>query len=172
MERGMIQVYTGNGKGKSTAAFGFALRALGRGLRVEVIQFLKGEESGERKAFARAFPEVGWRYFGRPGFIRGKPSPEDCRRVEEGLAWAWEVAARGKANLLILDEINNALSLGLLSLERVVTFLKEKPPSLEVVLTGRNAPLEIIALADLVTEMHEIKHPYQQGIGKRKGIEY
>nr|WP_258359295.1 cob(I)yrinic acid a,c-diamide adenosyltransferase [Moorella sulfitireducens] len=169
----MVQVYTGDAKGKSTAAFGLALRACGHGLKVLIVQFMKTPDYGEHKAFRRLAPEVEVKTFGRKGFIhRGGARQEDYEQARAALAFAREAMQRGSIDVLILDEINNALYYGLLAEEEVQVFLKEKPAQVEVVLTGRNAPPGIIAAADLVTEMRQIKHPYEKGIKARKGIEY
>ncbi|WP_227766124.1 cob(I)yrinic acid a,c-diamide adenosyltransferase [Zhaonella formicivorans] len=174
LEKGLVQVYTGNGKGKSTASFGLAVRAVGGGLKVYIIQFLKtGIDYGEIVALSRFEPELCIKSFGRKGFIRGTgPTDQDFQLAEEAFALARQVAREGKVDLLILDEINTALYFKLLKLEEVLDFLAHKPEDLEVVLTGRYAPQEIIEAADLVTEMRMIKHPYEKGIAARKGIEF
>ncbi|GAW94226.1 cob(I)yrinic acid a,c-diamide adenosyltransferase [Calderihabitans maritimus] len=174
LEKGLIQVYTGNGKGKSTAAFGLAVRAAGHGFKVYIIQFMKtGNFYGEINTFKRLAPEVEVKSFGRPGFIyKESPREEDYKLAREALEYARQVMLADDADIVILDEINNALYFGLISLEEVMELLKQKPPQVELVLTGRNAPMEIIEMADLVTEMLEKKHPYRQGIPGRKGIEY
>ncbi|TDA64006.1 MAG: cob(I)yrinic acid a,c-diamide adenosyltransferase [Clostridia bacterium] len=173
LNQGLIQVYTGNAKGKSTAAFGLAVRAAGHGLKVHIVQFMKTGDYGENKTLARLAPEIEVRAFGRKGFIhRGGARAEDYELAVQALDYAREIMLSGRADVLILDEINNALYFGLLPLEAVLEFLAAKPPQIELVLTGRNAPREITERADLVTEMLEVKHPYQQGIGSRAGIEY
>ncbi|CEP69620.1 Adenosylcobalamin biosynthesis, ATP:cob(I)alamin adenosyltransferase CobA/CobO/ButR [Moorella glycerini] len=173
LEQGLVQVYTGEAKGKSTAAFGLALRACGHGLKVLIVQFMKTPDYGEHKAFPRLAPEVEVKTFGRKGFIhRGGARPEDYEQARAALAFAREAMLGGRVDILILDEINNALYFGLLTEEEVLAFLAERPPQVEVVLTGRNAPAGIIAAADLVTEMRQVKHPYEKGIKARKGIEY
>lgn len=173
LEQGLIQVYTGNSKGKSTAAFGLAVRAIGQGLKVHIVQFMKTGEYGENRTFARLAPDIQVRAFGRKGFIhKGGAKPEDYALAREALDYAREVMLAGDTDVLILDELNNALYFELLSLDEVQEFLRQKPKQVEIVITGRNAPPEIVAGADLVTEMVEIKHPYQQGIRSRAGIEY
>jgi cob(I)alamin adenosyltransferase len=168
LSRGYVQVYTGEGKGKTTAAFGLALRAAGRGLKVKVIQFLKGRMSGEAVAAARIGIEV--EQFGGPEWVNlGSPTEADYERAKAGLAAARE--ALGNFDVLILDEANVALSAGLLQTDAVLEFLKGRPEGVEVILTGRGAPPELLALADLVTEMRELKHPYRAGVGAREGIE-
>ncbi len=174
LEQGLIQVYTGNSKGKSTAAFGLALRAVGHGFHVYIIQFMKGSSYyGELDAFKRLEPECRLEHFGLPGWVKkGQATPGDAAEARKALARAEEVMSSGEWDIIILDEINNALWFELLSLAEVLAFLEKKPAQVEVVLTGRNAPPEIIGKAQLVTEMQELKHPYQLGIGARKGIEF
>lgn len=173
LEQGLIQVYTGNSKGKSTAAFGLAVRAAGHGLKVHIVQFMKTGEYGENRTLARLAPDIQIRAFGRQGFIhKGGARPEDYTLAREALEHAREVMLAGEVDVLILDELNNALYFELLSWDEVQAFLQQKPPQVEVVITGRNAPSELVQLADLVTEMVEIKHPYQQGVRSRAGIEY
>lgn len=173
LERGLIQVYTGNGKGKTTAALGLAVRASGHGLRVLMIQFMKGWPNyGELRA-VKHLPGVELRQFGRAEFVdRNNPDPADVRMAHDALRAAAEAMERGECDILILDEINVALDFGLITLDEVLRALEAKPPAMEVVLTGRNAHPEIIRRADLVTEMLDIKHPYAAGVAARRGIEY
>ena len=169
---GLIQVYTGDGKGKTTAAIGQAIRACGHGAQVIMIQFMKGREYGELKC-AREVERFEILQFGRDEFVdRANPAERDIRYAKQGLAAAQEVMEGKRCDLLILDEINVAIDYGLVAVEDVVTMLKGKPEGMEVILTGRNAAQEVIETAHLVTEMQEIKHPYQQGIEMRKGIDY
>jgi cob(I)alamin adenosyltransferase len=173
LARGLIQIYTGDGKGKTTCALGLALRAVGQGFSVYMAQFLKGRETGESRAAARLAPEMTLRFFGRPGRVNlPAPAPEDLARVREAWDTARQVLAAGEHDLVILDEINLALAHGLIPLEEAVTALAARPPWVEVVLTGRRAPQELVALADLVTEMHPVKHYYQAGVRARRGIEW
>ena len=173
LKQGLVQVYTGGGKGKTTAAFGLALRAAGHGLKVVIVQFMKTARYGEHKALQYLAPYVLVKAFGRPGFIhRGGVQPEDFEQAHQALSFAREIMLKGEADVLILDEINNALYFGLLEEQEVLNFLKERPPQVEVVLTGRHAPPSIIEAADLVTEMRPIKHPYEKGIPARQGIEF
>jgi len=170
--RGLIQIYTGNGKGKTTAAFGLALRMVGSGGKVLIIQFMKERMiSGEVRAIQKCGVEV--RRFGL-NFVGGQ-APDMIKlkeSVRKGIVYAARQVDKGVWDMVILDEALVALSMGLLPLEAVFALLSQKNPHVELVLTGRNAPAELIAVADLVTEMNEIKHPYQQGIHARKGIEY
>lgn len=173
LDRGLIQVYTGEGKGKTTAALGLALRAAGHGLRVEIIQFLKGWPGyGELKSVEH-LPTVTIRPFGRSGWVHpDHPEPEDQHLAAQALAHARQVLAVRAADLVVLDEINVALDYGLLELADVLALLDVRPDDVELVLTGRGAHPEILQRADLVTEVRKIKHPYDQGINARKGIEF
>lgn len=168
-----MQVYTGEGKGKTSAAFGLALRAVGRGLWVYVIQFIKGGfDYGELYA-VKGLPNFELRAFGRGKFVtRVPPSEEDVAFAQKALALAKRIVGSEEFDVVVLDEVNVAVHLGLLKVEEVVNLIKRKPKYVELVLTGRNAAKEIVEAADLVTEMREIKHPYSKGVKPRKGIEY
>ena len=174
--KGLIMVYTGPGKGKTTAALGVAMRSVGQGLKALMVQFIKGSwHYGELDA-AKMLGEDRFRILpmGR-GFVKigvEKPDPEDVRMVEEAWGFASEKIAGGEYDLVILDEINYAISYKMLSPAQVVETLRGKPEMVHVILTGRNAHPAIIELADLVTEMREVKHPYQKGIMAQRGIEY
>lgn len=170
---GMIHVYTGDGKGKTTAALGLALRAVGRGKRVIILQFLKGPEpTGEILAAERLKPLLSIFPMGRNGFIGRKGAdPEDLRLAEEAMKKAWEIIHGAACDLLILDEINVASAFGLVSADQVLELMRKKPGSLELVLTGRYADPQVVQAADLVTEMKKVKHYFDQGIGEREGIE-
>jgi cob(I)alamin adenosyltransferase len=173
LERGLVEVYTGNGKGKTTAAFGLALRATGRGFNVFIIQFIKGGfDYGELYAL-KNLPNLTLKAFGRGKFVTSSPPEEEDKKLaEEALTIAQEVIQSGKYDIVILDEINVALKLKLISLEEVIKTVKSRPSGVELVLTGRDAPEEIIQVADLVTEMREVKHPFRKGLPARKGIEF
>lgn len=173
LEKGLVQVYTGNGKGKTSAAFGLALRATGRGLKVYMIQFIKGGfDYGELYVVDR-LPNLALKAFGRGKFITSKPpEKEDVRLAEEALKLAKKIVESSEYDIVILDEINVALHLKLIKLKDVAEMIKKKPGNVEIVLTGRNAPREIIELADLVTELKEVKHPFSKGHPAREGIEY
>jgi cob(I)alamin adenosyltransferase len=173
LEKGLVQVYTGNGKGKTSAAFGLALRATGRGLKVYMIQFIKGGFDYGELYTVKKLPNFTLKAFGRGKFVTSKPpQKEDMRLAQEALHFAEQVIQSRSSNIVILDEINVALDLKLISLEDVLKLIKSKPSDLELVLTGRNAPEEIVEAADLVTEMKEVKHPFSKGTEARKGIEY
>ena len=173
LEKGLIQVYTGNGKGKTSAAFGLALRAIGNGLKVFVIQFIKGGfDYGELEA-VKLVQNLELRAFGRGKFItQSPPEKEDIKLAREGFELAKKVVQSGDFDVVILDEINVAMHLKLIGVNEVLDLIRKKPKHIELVLTGRNAPSEIVEIADLVTEMKEIKHPYTLGVQPRKGIEY
>ncbi len=173
LKDGMIQVYTGDGKGKTTAALGLALRALGHGFKIYVIQFMKGDpEYGELRA-GRRIDGLTIRQFGRTDFVdREHPAAEDVSLARQGLEHAGEIMAAGRHDLLILDEINVALDFGLIPVEAVLDLMQKKPGNMELVLTGRDAPEQVIRAADLVTEMRQIKHYYQKGRTARDGIEH
>ena len=172
LERGLVQVYTGSGKGKTGAAFGLALRAIGRGLRVCVVQFIKGGfDYGESYVVGR-LPLLEMAAYGRGKFVTERPTAEDVAEAKKAFDHAKAAIQNGKFDIVILDEVNVAMHLSLLSVSDLIEVLKKRPPQVEVVLTGRYAPEEIVNMADLVTEMREIKHPFAQGIKARKGIEY
>jgi cob(I)alamin adenosyltransferase len=173
LEKGLVQVYTGNGKGKTSAAFGLALRATGRGLKVCIIQFIKGGFDYGELYVADKLPGLKLKAFGRGKFVsEKKPDKEDVDLAEEALKTAEEAVKSREYDVIVLDEVNVALNLKLIRTERVLQLIKEKPAQTELVLTGRKAPKEIIEAADLVTEMVEVKHPYNKGFKARKGIEY
>lgn len=168
----MIHIYTGDGQGKTTAALGLALRALGWGKRVTLVQFLKKQPSGEGRSLAR-FENCLVRHFGKEDFLLDRPRDrEDRREAAAGLAEAEKILRERSADLLILDEINVALDLGLLPAERVEQLLSGCPPEIDLVLTGRNCPAGILSRADYASEIRKIKHPYRRGRAARKGIEY
>lgn len=169
----MIEVYTGDGKGKTTAAFGLALRALGHGLKVLCIQFMKGDPNYGEVIISKKLPNFELIQSGLPTFVKkGNPSPEDLRLAKEGFEKAKKAIKNGKYDIIILDEINVAMDYGLIEIEEVEKLIKECPENIELILTGRYAPKRIIELADLVSEIKEVKHYYKRGIQARKGIEY
>ena len=172
MEKGYIQVYTGDGKGKTTAALGLALRAAGHGMRTYIGQFLKGRPYGELEAL-RGHPLITIEQYGDPNcwVRRDHAPPEQVARARQGLERAREAMLSGQYDIVVLDEVNVALWFGLLTVEEVLAFLDQRPDGVEVVLTGRRAPQELIDRADLVTEMREVKHYYQAGVPARAGIE-
>ena len=173
LERGLVQVYTGNGKGKTTAALGLAFRAVGRGLKVCMVQFIKGGgQYGEHLAAGKLAPLLTILQTGRDNWIfKDNLDPEDIRIARETLSLARRELTSGAYDLVILDEINGAAWFGLISVDDILSLIADKPPQVELVLTGRSANELVIAVADLVTEMREIKHYYAQGVPAREGIE-
>lgn len=170
---GLIQVYTGDGKGKTTAAIGLAVRAAGHGLRTYIGQFLKGRPYGELEALKRLVPWVTVEQYGLDSWTHVESvTPEQRAAAEEGLSRAREALLGGQYDLVVLDEVNVALFFGLLTEEMVLQLMAEKPAHVELVLTGRRAPRSILEQADLITEMMEVKHPFQRGIEARQGIEH
>lgn len=171
--KGLVQVFTGNGKGKTTAALGAVLRAAGHGRRVFIVFFMKGDYAyGEYQALAK-FPNVeisqfGFRKFVDPANIK----PEEREQAARALAAAREAVTSGRYDLVVLDEINVALGYQLITLDEVLKLIADRPPQVELILTGRYADARLLEAADLVTEMVKVKHPYDKGIPARQGIEY
>jgi cob(I)alamin adenosyltransferase len=171
--RGLVIVITGNGKGKTTAAFGQALRAVGQGYKVLIVQFMKGRKYGEFVAAEKYLPRLTIHRSGLDSFVmRDNPAAVDIELAQQGFELAKNAIAGGKYNMVILDEINVAVDFKLVDLKQVVEMIKNKPPALDLILTGRYAVKEIIKLADTVSEIKEIKHHYAAGIKDRAGIEY
>ena len=191
-EKGYVQVYTGNGKGKTTAALGITMRASGAGKSIAFIQFMKALGYSEQKILP-TLPGVTWKTLGKPFFIakkghisdedlakygggcvvfeEGNPPAEYVKMIADGFAETKEMILSGDYDMVVLDEINCAMYFGLIDKEDVLELIKQKPEKTELILTGRCAPDEIIDAADLVTEMREIKHYYTQGVEARRGIE-
>ncbi|MFH1751923.1 MAG: cob(I)yrinic acid a,c-diamide adenosyltransferase [archaeon] len=185
IKHGLIHVYTGNGKGKTTTALGMALRAIGHKKKVYFIQLLKGGAYTGEIIASKNISKLNITQFGEPCYYLKEMEAMDCREcmecfdtkkdgihVNRGMKAARKALKSGKYDMVILDEINNALHKHYLTVKEVINLLKKKSEQTEVVLTGRHAPKEIIKIADLVTEMKEIKHPYNEGIKARAGIEY
>ena len=171
--KGLVIVITGNGKGKTTSAFGQALRAVGQGYKVLIVQFMKGRKYGEFIAAEKYLPRLTIHRFGLDSFVmRDNPAAVDIELAVQGFEFAKKAIASGKYNMVILDEINVAVDFKLIGLKQVVEMIKNKPPALDLILTGRYAAKEIIRLADTVSEVKEIKHHYAVGIKDRAGIEY
>ena len=173
---GLIIVYTGKGKGKTTAALGIALRATGYGKKTCMIQFIKGSwHYGEMDSSKRLEPEFEMITIGKGfvGIIDDKSSKEDHEKIaKEAIKISYEKMQSGKYDIVILDEINYAVNLGLISVEDVLNIIRLKPQEMDLVLTGNYARDKVIEMADLVTEMKEIKHPFQQGVKAKKGIDF
>jgi len=176
VKKGLIHVYTGEGKGKSTASFGLVVRALGHNKKVAIFSFLKDSkiEYGEMKSFKKAFPNLTYIRFENksPLFDKSVTVEELKRSVRESFDMTLEMIKKEDYDLVVLDEMNICLKYQLIDKDYVINFLKNKPEKMEIVITGRDAIPEIIELADYVTEMRMIKHPYEKGIQARKGIEF
>jgi len=177
MERGLVQIYTGEGKGKTSAAVGQAIRARGRGCKVLLVQFLKGKEgSGEIPLLESVGIKVICKGEKGKWFFPDKLKENERKRIREEWTAFLDDLSRAitaeRYDLVILDEVNLALYYGLLDKNKLIEFIKKRPPSLELILTGRNALPELVELANLVSEMKSIKHPFDQGIKARRGIEY
>jgi cob(I)alamin adenosyltransferase len=173
LRRGYVQVYTGNGKGKTTAALGLALRAAGSGLRTYIGQFCKGQKYGELESVKKLAPLVMIEQFGRKTFmhIKDPADPADVRMARRGLARSRAAMLSGRYDIVVLDEILIALFFRLLEENDILALMDERPADVELILTGRNAPASVIRRADLVTEMRERKHYYAKGVEARTGIE-
>lgn len=172
--KGLIIVHTGPGKGKTTAALGAALRAAGHGMRVLILQFMKGRgDTGEIKALKTSGLPIEIRQFGRRIFFHSRAcEPIDIYKANLGLQ-AFADALRAESHdMIVLDEINMAVDFGLIDFKELQDLIRQKPPHLHLILTGRNARPELIEMADMVTEMRELKHHYQRGVQAKKGIEY
>ena len=169
--KGYVQIYTGNGKGKTTAAYGLAVRAIGAGMKVCIVQFIKGLYSSEFETFKRLSDSIDVFQYGDGNFIIGKPTSSDINKVKKGLEKLKSVIKSGKYQIIILDEINLAVFLKIITVDEIIEILINRPKDVELILTGRHAHPKIIEMADLVTEMNEIKHYYKKGISARIGIE-
>ncbi len=176
MQKGLVIVFTGNGKGKSSAALGITLRAFGHKMYVSFVQFIKSpSDTGEARAAERLAPEIEFVSMGK-GFVNccGDINPLDKHKkaAAEALAAARQRIHSASWDIVVLDEINNAVALGLVDIRDVLDLVRSKPPELHVILTGRDAHPDLITAADLVTEMRDIKHPYESGVPAQKGIDY
>jgi len=167
---GKIHIYTGDGKGKTTAALGLALRAIGAGYRVYIVQFLKGQDYSELKSL-KPLKKITVKRFGEKTFIHKVGTNPDIMAAQAALNWSKQVVKSGKFDVVILDEIFLAVFFRLIPVTEIIKLIKNKPKNIELVLTGRKASPQVIKLADYVTEMKEIKHPYKKGLTARKGIE-
>jgi len=171
-QAGLLLVYTGNGKGKTTAALGLVFRALGRGFRVAVVQFIKGKWKTGERCFAETLPELTFLVMGEGFTWESDDLSRDRRAAEQAWATAQALIARGEHDLVVLDEVTYAMNYGFVPLQEVVDAIRGRPSRVHVVVTGRNAPEELCRLADLVTEMKALKHPFEQGQKARAGIDY
>jgi cob(I)alamin adenosyltransferase len=172
-DKGLVQVFTGEGRGKTSAAIGTVIRALGNGLRVFIVAFMKaGRPSGEWEVLS-GLQNVSVARFGTKAFVNpDSPGPEDREQAAKALKAAQEAMLSGDYELVVLDEVNVAVAWKLVELDEVLRLIEDKPGNVELILTGRSADKEIVRAADLVTEMLNIKHPYEKGTEARKGIEY
>ena len=169
--RGYTQVYTGNGKGKTTAAIGLAIRAAGAGLKVFIAQFIKMGDYSEIKALKRFSDLITVEQFGLGRFANRKPTPEDIAAAQKGLERVKAVMASGEYKIVIMEEANVAAKYGLITVQDLIDLIRNKPEDKELVITGRGASTQVIEIADLVTEMKAVKHYFQKGIAARVGIE-
>ena len=171
--RGYVQVYTGNCKGKTTAALGLAFRSAGHGLKTYIGQLMKGQPYGELEAAKMMQPYITIEQYGKPGWVhvQNPPREDDIQMAQEGLRRAKRAMLSGEYDIVVFDEINTAYYFHLVSLEDMLEIIASKPDGVEVIFTGRYAPPELVAAADLVTEMVEVKHYYQRGVQARDGIE-
>ncbi len=173
LRRGLVQIFTGDGKGKTSAAIGAVIRALGHGLRVYIVFFMKGDYPyGERNILSQ-LPSVTVDSFGSEGFVDpANVKPEDREQAKKALAAARKAMLEGNYDLVVLDEVNVAVAFKLVEVDEVLKLIDDKPEGVELILTGRRADSKLVQSADLVTEMLKIKHPYDEGVAARGGIEY
>lgn len=171
-DKGFIQVYTGKGKGKTTAALGLAIRAVGTGMKVYFAQFLKAAGTGEGKFLRKMGKKLKYETFGSKSFICGKPETADITAAKKGLEKCGAAIKSGKYDLVVMDEANVAVKFGLFNVEELIEIINSRNPHTEVIITGRNADPKLLKTADLVTEMKEIKHYFKKGVRARKGIEF
>jgi cob(I)alamin adenosyltransferase len=172
LPQGCIQIYTGDAECKTACALGLALRAVGQGFQVFMVQFLKTDDTGEVKAARRLAPDFTLASLGAPGFPSlSDPAPETLALAREAFTLSRQVILAGEHDLVILDEVNLFLACGLVPMDELLEVLRQRPPHVEVVLTGRSAPTALVDLADLVTEMHPVKHYFEAGVKARRGIE-
>jgi cob(I)alamin adenosyltransferase len=170
-QKGYIHVYTGNGKGKTTAAIGLSIRAIAQGCKVFIGQFLKYGDYGEVRVLRRFSDQITIEQFGNGGFVTGKPAAADVSASKAGIERIDTIFALGQHQVVILEEINLLVALGLMSTQDLLALIHRKPAAVELILTGRHAAPEIVAIADLVTDMREVKHYFQKGVLARPGIE-
>lgn len=169
--KGYVQIYTGNGKGKTTAALGLAIRAAGAGLKIFIGQFIKGQQYSELNSLQKLSSWITVEQYGLPSFVNGKPSPSDIEAAHRGLERVKSSMVSGQFDVIIVDEGNVAVAYGLISKQDLLDLIDLKPENMELVITGRDALPEVIDRADLVTEMKVVKHYYDTGVDARIGIE-
>ena len=171
LKKGYIQVYTGDGKGKTTAALGLSLRAAGAGLKVYIAQFIKSGDYSEIRALERFADRIRVDQFGLGRFIKGQPAPEDVAAASQGLLAIREALSSNRYQMIVMDEANVAARLGLFAVDELLAIMNGKPDTMELVITGRGADPRVVANADLVTEMQAVKHYFRSGVAARVGIE-
>lgn len=171
-QKGYIQVYSGNGKGKTTAAFGLSLRAVGAGKKVFFAQFVKGKTYSEIEAVEKYLPGITVKQYGLGCFIVNTPTDADIKAAQEGLAQVAKIIASGQYDIIVLDEANIAIYYNLFNVQELIDVITKRPKNVEIIVTGRYAPPELLEIAHLVTEMKEIKHYYTHGVEARIGIEF
>ncbi len=171
MEKGYVQVYTGDGKGKTAAALGLAVRAAGAGMRVYIAQFMKNDRYSEIRALQRLSDRITIEQFGTGRFVRGQPEPMDLEAARQGLAAARQAMESGEYDIIVLDEANVACSIGIIPEQNLLDMISKKPEGVELVFTGRGGPPGVLANADLITEMKSVHHYFEKGVGARTGIE-
>lgn len=173
---GLVHIYTGDGKGKTTAAVGLGIRACGRGMKVLMVQFLKGSQTGEKLAIEKLGPDFELYRHSKFEKFTWDLNQEEMEELKKDIEYVFQYAVKeafdGKRDLIILDEIILAMISGFIGMDEVINFIKNKPDGLELVMTGRYAPLELIRIADYVSEIKAVKHPYSAGITARNGIEF
>jgi cob(I)alamin adenosyltransferase len=170
---GLVQIFTGDGKGKTSAALGTVVRALGHGLKVYLVFFMKGDYACGERNILKQLPGVTLESYGNDDFVYpDKVKPEQIEQAGKALAAARSAMLSGKFDVVVLDEVNLAATFKLISVDDVIRLIKDKPPNVELILTGRRADPRLVQLADMVTEMVKIKHPFDQGLPSRMGIEY
>jgi cob(I)alamin adenosyltransferase len=173
LRRGLVQIFTGDGKGKTSAAIGAIIRALGHGLKVYIVFFMKGDYPYGERSILSQLPNVTMDSFGSRGFVDpANVKPEEREQARKALAAARGAMLSGSYDVVVLDEVNVAVAFKLVELDEVIGLIDEKPEGVELILTGRRADSKLVQSADLVTEMLNIKHPYDEGVAAREGIEY
>ena len=170
---GLIQVYTGDGKGKTTASLGLALRAAGHGYKVTMIQFMKGQINYGELESVKKIDGFSIHQFGRPDFVdKDNPAEIDIKLAREGLEFSRKVISEADCDILILDEANVAVDFNLFTIDELLEVVESKPDNMEIIITGRGAHEKLLAIADLVSSVNELKHPFQKGVMAREGIEF
>ena len=171
-DRGMLVVYTGNGKGKTTAALGAVMRALGRGMKPAVVQFIKGKWKTGERVFAQTLPELVFEVMGRGFTWESEDLSRDKQAAQEAWAESAKLISSGAHEMVVLDELTYVLQFGFVSMDEVLPVITGRPPHVHVIVTGRNAPEPLLNAADLITEMTCVRHPFDRGIRAQKGLDF